>query len=151
MLPPLRERRSDIPLLLEHFQKEMTRRHERKIEGFSKSALRALAAYDWPGNIRQLRNTVERMVVVDLDGLLDTDDLPDDIPPLHPERSDGQPTPMISGGQDGLVGKSLSDVERYYIERALELTQGKRDEAAEMLGIGERTLYRKIKEYGLSS
>jgi two-component system, NtrC family, response regulator HydG len=151
VLPPLRERRSDIPLLLEHFQKEMTRRHERKIEGFSKSALRALAAYDWPGNIRQLRNAVERMVVVDLDGLLDTDDLPDDIPPLHPERSDGQPTPMISGGQDGLVGKSLSDVERYYIERALELTQGKRDEAAEMLGIGERTLYRKIKEFGLSS
>ena len=61
---------------------------ERKVEGFSKSALKALTAYDWPGNIRQLRNAVERMVVVDLDGLLDVDDLPDDIPPLHADRND---------------------------------------------------------------
>jgi two-component system response regulator HydG len=151
VLPPLRERRTDIPLLLEHFQKEMMRRHERKVEGFSKSALKALTAYDWPGNIRQLRNTVERMIVVDLDGLLDVDDLPDDIPPLNADRGDSSSVAATAAGAgaDALIGRPLEEVERYYIERALELTQGKRDEAADMLGIGERTLYRKIKEFGL--
>lgn len=150
VLPPLRERRGDIPLLLEHFQREMTARHGKVAEGFSKSALRALQLYDWPGNIRQLRNTVERMVVVDLDGLLDVDDLPDDIPTLLPVRSEGPPPDVAASGQDGLVGKSLEQVERYYIERALELAAGNREAAATMLGIGERTLYRKIKEFGLT-
>jgi two-component system, NtrC family, response regulator HydG len=150
MLPPLRERRGDIPLLLEHFHREMSARHGRATEGFSKSALRALQMYDWPGNIRQLRNAVERMVVVDLDGLLDVDDLPDDIPTLLPVRSEGPAPSLVASGQDGLVGKSLGEVERYYIERALELAEGNRETAATMLGIGERTLYRKIKEFGLT-
>jgi two-component system response regulator HydG len=150
VLPPLRERRGDIPLLLEHFQREMTGRHGKSVEGFSKSALRALQAYDWPGNIRQLRNAVERMVVVDLDGLLDVDDLPDDIPTLMPVRSEGPAPSVAVSGQDGLIGKSLTEVERYYIERALEITEGNREAAATMLGMGERTLYRKIKEYGLT-
>jgi two-component system response regulator HydG len=128
----------------------MTGRHGKSVEGFSKSALRALQAYDWPGNIRQLRNAVERMVVVDLDGLLDVDDLPDDIPTLMPVRSEGPAPSVAVSGQDGLIGKSLTEVERYYIERALEITEGNREAAATMLGMGERTLYRKIKEYGLT-
>ena len=146
-LPPLRERRGDIPFLLDHFLKDMTARHGKKVEGFSKSARQTLSAYDWPGNIRQLRNAVDSMVVVDMDGLLDIDDLPDDITPLHPERADGQNPALEGGGPDALVGKSLEDVEKYYIQKALEITQGKREEAANMLGIGERTLYRKIKDY----
>ena len=149
ILPPLRDRRPDIPLLLDHFLKEMTARHGKQVDGFSKSARQALAANDWPGNIRQLRNTVERMVVVDMDGLLDVDDLPDDIPPLHPDHVDTVIPATTSAGSDGLVGKPLTDVEKYYIQRALELTEGNREEAARMLGIGERTLYRKIKEYGM--
>jgi two-component system response regulator HydG len=150
VLPPLRERRIDIPLLMEHFLKEMTARHGKHVSGFSKAAQRALIAYDWPGNIRQLRNTVERMLVVDVDGRLDVDDLPDDIPPLHPDKSEGGRTGVDASGHDGLVGRPLEDVEKFYIQRALELTAGKRDEAADMLGIGERTLYRKIKEWGLT-
>jgi two-component system response regulator HydG len=149
VLPPLRERRIDIPLLMDHFFKEMTARHGKQVSGFSKAAQNALVAYDWPGNIRQLRNTVERMLVVDLDGLLDIDDLPDDIPPLH--AGSVSPAGGIFDGQgnDALVGRPLEEVERYYILKALERADGKRDEAANMLGMGERTLYRKIKDWGL--
>jgi len=147
VLPPLRERRGDIPLLIDHFIKEMTARHGRKVEHMSKSARQALMAYDWPGNIRQLRNVIERMVVVDLDGLLDVDDLPEEIAPPDRQSDD---TFVGLEGSDALVGKPLSDIERYYIERTLELTEGKREEAARILGIGERTLYRKIKEYKLN-
>jgi two-component system response regulator HydG len=150
VLPPLRERKIDIPLLMEHFLKEMIARHEKQVTGFSKAAQGALVAYDWPGNIRQLRNTVERMLVVDLDGLLDVDDLPDDIPRLHPDRVEAARAPLDAAGADGLVGRPLEEVEKYYIQKALELTGGKREEAAAMLGIGERTLYRKIKEWGLT-
>jgi two-component system response regulator HydG len=150
VLPPLRERKMDIPLLMDHFLKEMASRHTKQVTGFSKAAQGALIAYDWPGNIRQLRNTVERMLVVDLDGLLDVDDLPDDIPPLHPDKLEAGRAAIDAVGHDGLVGRPLEDVERYYIQRALELTGGKREEAAVMLGIGERTLYRKIKEWGLT-
>ena len=105
-----------------------------------------MIAHGWPGNIRQLRNTVERMLVLDNDGLLDVDDLPDDIlPTTETDREAG----LSPTGPDGLVGRPLTDVERYYIERALQLVDGKREDAAALLGIGERTLYRKIKEYGL--
>lgn len=149
-LPPLRERRGDIPLLLEHFRQELSKRSGREVEGFSKAARKALMAYSWPGNIRQLRNAVERMLVVDSDGVLDVDDLPEDIAPVPSDDSEGSPGDG-SLGADLLIGKSLTDVEKYYIERALDLTEGKREEAAAMLGIGERTLYRKIKEYGLKS
>jgi len=148
-LPPLRERKVDLPLLMDHFLKEMSNRHGKQVQGFSKAAQSALVAYDWPGNIRQLRNTVERMLVVDLDGLLDIDDLPDDIPPLHTASLDSSRGVVAVAGADSLVGKSIDDMEKYYIQRTLEMTAGNREEAARMLGIGERTLYRKIKEWGL--
>jgi len=134
---------------MDHFLKEMSNRHGKQVQGFSKAAQSALVAYDWPGNIRQLRNTVERMLVVDLDGLLDVDDLPDDIPPLHTAAIDSARGVAPIPGADALVGKSMEDIEKFYIQRTLELTQGNREEAARLLGIGERTLYRKIKEWGL--
>ena len=81
-----------------------------------------------------------------LDGLLDVDDLPDDIVPTVDGDSD---TGRSYSGADGLVGRPLAAVERFYIEQALELADGKREDAAALLGIGERTLYRKIKEYEL--
>jgi two-component system response regulator HydG len=147
-LPPLRERRGDITLLMEHFRKELCAKTGKEVIGFSKAARQALVAYDWPGNIRELRNAVERMIVLDSDTQLDVDDLPDEIAVLA--RRDGEQTGITTNpGSDSLIGRTLIDVEKYYIQRALELTEGKREEAAQLLGIGERTLYRKIKEYGL--
>jgi two-component system response regulator HydG len=150
LLPPLRERRIDIPLLMDHFLKEMSARHGKHVTGFSKAAQNAMVAYDWPGNIRQLRNTVERMLVVDLDGLLDVDDLPDDIPPLHASAGDAGGAALAGGGTNALIGRPLDEVEKFYILQTLELAEGKRDDAARMLGIGERTLYRKLKEWGMT-
>ena len=149
-LPPLRERRGDIPLLIEHFRKELSTRMRKEVIGFSKTARQALLSYDWPGNIRELRNAVERMIVLDSDSQLDVDDLPEEIAVLA--RRDGDSAgPPTAPGSDSLIGRPLLDVEKYYIQRALELTEGKREEAAQLLGIGERTLYRKIKEYGLKN
>ncbi|QDT36214.1 sigma-54-dependent transcriptional regulator [Stratiformator vulcanicus] len=149
-LPPLRERRGDIPLLLDHFQKEITQRSGKEVRGFTRTARQALMSYEWPGNIRQLRNSVERMIVLDIDGMLDKDDLPEEIAPLaRDEDETGEILPTADSGADQLIGRPMNEVEKYYIQRALEVTSGKREEAAKMLGIGERTLYRKIKEFGL--
>jgi two-component system response regulator HydG len=145
-LPPLRERQGDIPLLMEHFLREMSRRMGREVQGFSRAARKALLTYHWPGNIRQLRNVIERMLVLDSDGVLDVDGLPPEIAVLVRDQPP-ETTVETPSGADGLVGKPIADVERHYIYRALELTNGNREEAATMLGIGERTLYRKIKEY----
>ncbi|MBW3540675.1 MAG: sigma-54 dependent transcriptional regulator [Planctomycetes bacterium] len=147
-LPPLRERRGDIALLMDHFVRELRERTGKEVNGFSRAARQAMMMYDWPGNVRELRNSIERMLVLDQDGLLDVDDLPEEIAAVIGEDGDGRPGDGAAGA-DGLIGRPLTDVERYYIQRALELSGGKREEAASMLGIGERTLYRKIKEYGL--
>ena len=147
-LPPLRERPADIPLLMEHFLKEMTKKTGREVSGFSRTARRALLSYHWPGNIRQLRNSIESMVVMDIDGLLDVDDLPAEIAPLVENEDTLAEVEGISGA-DSLIGRPMDEVEKYYIQRALELTDGNREETSRLLGIGERTLYRKINGYGL--
>jgi two-component system, NtrC family, response regulator HydG len=146
-LPRLVDRREDIPLLIDYFIKEHARRHQKTIRGISTSARRRLLAYDWPGNVRQLRNVIESMVVVDIDEVLDLDDLPEELAPV------GGTEAAAATGQNGLhelVGKSLNDIESLFIGETLKVTGGNREEAAAMLGIGERTLYRKIKEYGLT-
>ncbi len=141
-LPPLRDRREDIPLLTAHFIKEMNQRHGKQITGVAEPIRRALAAHDWPGNVRELRNLIESMVVQDQDGVLGLDD-----------TQDGdflQRLPVAEGstaGPAGLVGRPMQEVERYYLEQALALTNGNREEAAHLLGIGERTLYRLIQNW----
>jgi two-component system, NtrC family, response regulator HydG len=147
-MPPLREHPGDIPLLMEHFLRELSRRTGREVQGFSRSARKAMLAYHWPGNIRQLRNCIERMLVLDSDGVLDIDGLPPEIAALVRDSA-GDGDQETTAGADSLIGRPLNDVEKYYIERALELADGNREEAARMLEIGERTLYRKIKEYDL--
>ena len=147
-LPPLRERPGDIPLLMDHFLKDLSKRIGRDVEGFSRTARKAMLSYQWPGNIRQLRNTVESMIVTDTDGLLDVDGLPSEIAPLVQEDDSAYDGEAASGA-DSLIGRPMSEVEKFYIQRALELTDGNREETARLLGIGARTLYRKINEYGL--
>jgi two-component system response regulator HydG len=145
-LPRLAERREDIPLLIDYFLKEHSKRHQKTVRGISTAARRRLLGYDWPGNVRQLRNVIESMVVVDIDEVLDVDDLPAELVPTN-----GEVTPAAGpNGLHDLVGKPISQIEAMFIAETLKVTGGNREEAAEMLGIGERTLYRKIKEYGLS-
>ncbi|NLE37695.1 MAG: sigma-54-dependent Fis family transcriptional regulator, partial [Pirellulaceae bacterium] len=143
-LPTLRERAEDIPVLIDHFIREFSSRHDKRIRGMSLAARRKLLAFDWPGNVRQLRNMIESMVVVDYDGLLDVDDLPEEL--AEPVEPEAEPS---GTSLTRLVGKPLSEIEKLFLAETLRLTGGNREEAARMLGIGERTLYRKIKEYGL--
>ncbi|MFM8708686.1 MAG: sigma-54-dependent transcriptional regulator [Planctomycetia bacterium] len=152
-IPTLKERAADSPLLIEHFIRQFAKRHGKSIKGMSLAARVKLGSYDWPGNVRQLRNVIESMVVVDCDELLDVDDLPLE---FAPETATGPAEPTGAAAAGGvepglatLVGRPLEEVERILITETLKLTGGNREQAAEMLGIGERTLYRKIKEYQL--
>jgi two-component system response regulator HydG len=143
-LPPLRERREDVPLLAAHFIREFNAQHHKQVRGIAEPVRRAMAVYDWPGNVRELRNFIESMVVLDTDGVLGPDDVQDSDVLRGAPAGDGAPA-----GPAELVGRPLTEVERYYIEQALALTEGNREEAAKMLGIGERTLYRVIQDWKL--
>ncbi len=143
-LPRLAERSQDIPLLIDHFLRLFSKRHHKTIKGMSAAARRRLLAFDWPGNVRQLRNVIESMIVVDADGVLDMDDMPSEL--AGPVEA---PAAGAAADLGSLVGNPLSEIERLFIEKTLEKTGGNRESAAEMLGIGQRTLYRKIKEYNL--
>ncbi len=141
-LPPLRERKSDIPLLAAHFIKEANQRHGKKVTGIAEPLRKLMDQYEWKGNVRELRNVIDSMVVLNGDGILNVNDLEEG----NPLRA-GQA--RSTGNANGLVGKPLSEVERYYIEKTLEITDGNREEAARILGIGERTLYRVILDWKL--
>ena len=140
-IPPLRERGKDVVLLATSFLDEFARRHGKKVPTVTNAVWSALKAYPWPGNVRELRNQIESMVIQDQDGVLDLDDLQENDPLRESAEQAG------SSGVDQLVGRQLSEVDRYYSERALELTGGNREEAARILGIGERTLYRLIQDW----
>jgi two-component system response regulator HydG len=143
-LPSLRERSQDIPMLIDYFLKQFTAQHGKRIRGMSAAARHRLLIFDWPGNVRQLRNVVESMVVVDYDGLLDTDDLSEELAGPPEPSADPANFSLV-----GLVGRTLVDVEKMFIAETLRVTGGNRELAASKLGVGERTLYRKIKGYGL--
>jgi len=207
-LPPLRERKADIPLLVRRFIAEFAAQHDRTFRGITPEALQILVDADWPGNIRQLRNLIESMVVLAPEGEIGASDIPRDIrergrglpmrvagatrdvagqelefifrslvelklqveelrrrldePPQRVEVIEvgpgSQATPVATveaePAAEGEVlyrpGMTMADVERATIEAALRETKGNRRKAAEILGIGERTLYRKLKEYALA-
>jgi two-component system response regulator AtoC len=143
-LPPLRERREDIPLLLNAFIQEFARQNERKITGLSADAQEALLRYAWPGNIRQLRATIERAVVLCRGERIGLRDLPLDI--------QGKPdpaSPAYAGGATYVSSSNLNleTMEKTFIQQALRLTERNVTEAAKLLGISRRTLHRKIKTY----
>ena len=205
-LPPLRQRRADIPILVRRFIAEFAKAHDRAFQGITPEALQLLVDAEWPGNVRQLRNLVESMVVLAPAGEIRASDIPADIRaggarglPMRlvgpgqdvqgqelqfilrslvelklqveelRRRVDDQPArrvEVIEVGPRGSIpaaeiepapedqvvyraGMSMAEVERAAIEAALKETRGNRRKAAEALGIGERTLYRKLKEYAL--
>ncbi len=140
-LPPLRERREDIPLLVQYFLKKANQENDTQIEGASPEVIRKMTQYSWPGNVRELRNVVELMVLEAEKPVLELSDLPD------PVRGS---TEIVPVGIPGLAGLSMADVEKLHILNTLKLTGGNREKAAKMLRIGARTLYRKLKEYDIN-
>jgi transcriptional regulator with GAF, ATPase, and Fis domain len=206
-MPPLRERREDIPLLVDTFIHEFSAENGKKVSGITNQAMRFLMRYDWFGNVRELKNCIEGMVVMARNETLDVDDLPEHIlmadtnrttqilpaqtykkrefplslPPApimqetthdfvlaHPidvATESSRFASSIDGGGTTLssinvpyeenqfrvhVGMSLEEIEKKAIEETLQYTDNNKAKTARILGIGKRTLYRKIKKYGLS-
>ncbi|MFP4056939.1 MAG: sigma-54-dependent transcriptional regulator [Candidatus Brocadiia bacterium] len=137
-LPPLRERREDIPLLVHTFIRRFAERNHKEVEGIETEALQRLMEHSWPGNVRELENCVERMIVTTTKRVLGVDDLP---PEVLPERQ--------AAGPAFPVGLTMKQIEERAIRATLAATEGSRKEAAKILGIGLRTLHRKIDEYGI--
>jgi two-component system response regulator HydG len=147
-LPPLRDRRDDVVPLMDHFRKMFLRRYDKPAAHFTPSVTKRFFYYDWPGNIRQLRNFVETMVVLDTDSVLGEDDLPPElIDPSTVVADEAQLSPMVHGSESSLIGQPLATIEKWAIEETLRLTGGNREEAAKVLQIGARTLYRRLDQY----
>jgi DNA-binding NtrC family response regulator len=138
-LPPLRERREDIELLAQHFLDTFSTKYHKFHLQFSPEVTANFGAYDWPGNIRELKNCVERAVILARGPVIDLD--------LLPERLQQEASDLLTAGVS--VGFSLVEMEKELIRRALEHTEGHRKRTAEILGISERDLYYKLKKYQL--
>jgi DNA-binding NtrC family response regulator len=133
---PLRERKDDIPLLMTSFLTQFSKENNRMIEGFSPQAKRALLSYDWPGNIRELRNCIESAVVLARGSVIEYDDLP-------PSVTKTENVQNLSLD----VGITLAEAEKQLIISTLAQCGGNKTKAAEVLGIGRKTLHRKVQEY----
>ncbi len=139
-LPPLRERREDIPLLAQHFLDHFTEINRKAIKGFTPQAMDRLLRYDWPGNVRELMNAVERGVVLSRSERLDETDLP---LLAADEDSSGRMLMPLPGEA------SLGEMEKTTILKTLEAAEGNKSEAARRLGITRRTLHQKLKKWGM--
>ncbi len=146
-LDPLSERREDIIPLADRFRKMANQKHHKKTKNFSPELRRWMFNYSWTGNVRQLKNVVESLVVLDIDNELDMDD-------LSPDLLGTGATPVNSNVGDSshsvLIGQSLEEIEKWAYENTLNLTGGNREETARILGVSERTLYRKINQFGFN-
>lgn len=136
-IPPLRDRRDDLPLLAYHFLNKYGRKFKKEIKTFSADALQILLAYAWPGNVRELENVVERTVIIESS--------PEITPASLPNEIKNEPLDPLS--YIGIM--KLEEMERFLIERTLRLLDGQKNKAAEALGIDATTLWRKIKKYNL--
>ena len=148
-LPPLREHREDIPQLLEHFLKSAADDNGKAVSGITADAMAVLNSYDWPGNIRELRNCVERMVVLARGKLLTISDIPREIVDALAGAEAAAPAVTASSSAAGPATPPVLDIhanERTAIRQALEQAGGNRTKAAEILGISRRTLQRKLKQ-----
>ena len=139
-IPPLRERKEDIPLLVSAFIRDLAEENEKQIEGIDRKASMILYNYSWPGNIRELRNCIESAVVMCRSPIIG----PDDLPPHSLDKSDENFLKLSAG-------MSLPEAEKQLIAFTLNQNRGNKSKSAEVLGIGRKTLHRKIQEYGLES
>jgi two-component system response regulator HydG len=143
-LPPLRERREDLPLLAIHFLEVYKKRSNKSITGITEKALSRLRRHDWPGNVRELENAIERAVILAQGRMITVDDLPDAVKGAETE-SDAKKTVELE------IGTTMDDVEKHVILETLNYTRGDKSRAAQILGIGRKTLYRKLQQYGHDS
>lgn len=136
-MPPLRERREDIPLLIDNFIKEFSQVHNIEITNVDKKVYKLLSSLNWDGNVRELRNTVETMVVMSKDGKIDESNIPNWV--------------LNSGGDDFVVDKemTLEELEKKYINHLLSKNNFNKAQVAKILGIERATLYRKLKDYNV--
>jgi two-component system response regulator HydG len=134
-LPSLKERREDIPNLVQHFINRFSRKNGKEMKGLESKAMEILLGYEWPGNVRELENVIERSVVLDRDGIIGTDDLPADILSESIPAMESVTIPL---------GTPMEEVERILMEETLKRTKGDKGLASKLLGISTRTLYRKM-------
>ena len=131
VIPPLRERTEDVPLLADHFLRKYVKKNRRSITGIARGALETLGSYNWPGNVRELENVIERAVVLTKGDLIVEEDLP---------------APLFEGSDGGAItvpmGTSMEDMERTMLNQTLKLARGNKKLAAQLLGISLRTVYR---------
>ncbi|HEU4385881.1 MAG TPA: sigma-54 dependent transcriptional regulator [Anaeromyxobacteraceae bacterium] len=137
-LPPLRERREDVPLLAAAFLHRFAEQNRKKLRGFTTAALAALESYDWPGNVRELMHAVERGVVLTRRELVDVEDLPEAV------RAARRGLPAAAPVLSVAVGTPLQEIERTVIRETLRHTRGDKNLAARLLGVAARTIYRKL-------
>ena len=161
VLPPLRDRREDIAALAIHFLQAANTEYRRSVTGFSDPVLAALCAYDWPGNVRQLENTIYRLVIIAAKGRVEPHHVPADlgldltaapVPPLHqehespPQDSQSRSEVRTLPSQGIELRQLLADIESDYIDQALERTGGNRNQAARLLGLNRTTLVEKLRK-----
>ncbi|HAK45688.1 MAG TPA: transcriptional regulator, partial [Spirochaeta sp.] len=137
-VPPLRERKEDISILAQTFLTDFAEENGRKIDGFDHKAMLSLHNHSWPGNVRELRNCIESAVVLCKGDVITKEDLPPSI-----QQSSDQDCIKIC------TGSSLAQAERQIIIETLNTQKGNKSRTAEVLGIGRKTLHRKLSEYGL--
>jgi two-component system response regulator HydG len=153
-LPPLRERPEDIHPLVIHFLEHYKQKTGRFISGMSKDALQALITYQWPGNVRELENAIERAVIIASGRQIELEDLPEAISKIALEERDRIKVERAKAASEGrtttfevTVPSSMEEIERQAIEATLDYTEGDKSHAARALGIGRKTLYRKLEQY----
>ncbi len=137
-LPPLRERKEDLPLLADYFLKKYAKKNNRLIKGFVPSAIDMLLRYQWPGNVRELENVIERAVIISREDMI----TPDALPNALKNNADGE----VDDAFDNLAGRLIKDVEKELIIKTLEQTNHNITQAAKLLGITRRGLQYKLKE-----
>ena len=135
-MPPLRDRRSDIPALAKFFLDRYTKENAKQIEGFAPETMELLIAYDWPGNVRELENAIERAVVLTTGSVIEARFLPPNVRPR-----------LTPAGMPVIPGATLGDIERYAILETLKATGGSTSKAAELLGISVRTIQYRLHQY----
>jgi DNA-binding NtrC family response regulator len=144
LLPPLRERLEDVPLLCDHFLRQFAEQNRKTLDGFTPDTVNILSAYSWPGNVRELRNTIEKMVVLSRGNRLTSRDIPRNIrEQVRPDAGEE----IAGASRRAVTATTLADAERQMIGAALDRHGGNRTKAAIELGISRRTLHRKLREF----